>query len=1417
MKKTLLILMLMPLCALAQNALAVWNTTAAPSGANVNSNITASALSSSGISVSTDTNQNQWEASGLYLSNLHTGSSSATIITSRYLEFAIVPKANYQAAPSQFSFTYYSPGDAGAKKMQAQWTSNGTTWTNLTNAAVSNQTEIALTQNAQATVTLNFAAGVNILPAQTLKIRVYLYDLNNDYYSKFFLRTKTYSSEDGPKLTGTASSYSNVLLATNDSYTVNINQATVLTVTSNDVAGAAPINAISIVSPVTNGSTSINTANKTITYTPNADYVGNDSFTYKISNGTDPDKTATVSITVQGVTPTGSLNGTYQIGTLGHFTTITAAATYLNNNGVSGPVKFLLRNDVYNNASGETFPIAINSLSGSSATNTVTFKPAPYKNVRIEAFRDAVTGSYTGVPSVFKFNGTDNIVFDGSNTTNGTTRNLTIVNSSFGGGDDHTNDYIARTVLWFATPDGNNGCENIKVKYTGIKQTWKNTADNFCVGIYAGNSALGGNNSLSTGESYTAHKNIWITGNDFMNVKQGIYINGNSGAPAQNIYIHQNDLGAENNTESIIQPCALRHVNGFEFTENQIYRLYRNTAAASLVSSGIYVSGNSQNGLIAKNDMKDLTKTLDEGIWFAGIVLDSDIQGNNNITVANNFILNVSCNNASNYKGNGHGIIVVKGKGYSIYHNTVVLNTSQTGGGIGYSAALYVDSGSSLDVRNNIFVNNQANTQTRRTALAAKTTQQGMNQMFTFLDYNSLYSTDKLTFVANQWTVGDIESWGSPDYLTTLSAWQSLTGKDGNSVNFNPVFASATDLHLAEGNSAIDNEGVKINAVPKDIDGQLRNSTKPTIGADEYGDAEIPEPGETNAGIYCTSSTTYKNGVWTNGTPTADKDVIFESDFTQTGGSLYACSIFVKGNAKVNFISHSNAIVTHAVNVANTATFTFESGSALRQIENTANTGKVIIKRNSSLLKRLDYTLWSSPVKDQKLKTFSPQTMTDRFYTYNTPTDQYNAIATNLVATTPFTAAKGYLIRMPNSYSTSGYNQGTTAIVWPGVFTGTPHNGTIRIPLTYGKYTNGVADANGTVKQYNAIGNPYPSPINITDFLTENADVIDGTLYMWRKTNDYTKSSYWTVNKSGATANAAPGGINDLVNYPHAIDPTGLINTGQGFIVKALGTNKEVVFKNNMRRSETFDNFFRMSNPESQVDEIIAPTGLPNASRVWLNVENSAGTFAQALITYTDVATTGYDNGFDGEALLDGGVSLYSLMPDYKLAIQSRPAFTDADVVPMGFKTTVSGTFEVKIYEMDGLFATGQAVYLKDNTTGTMHNLQNGNYTFTSEIGTFDNRFEVHYTTDSALGTDNPQVAAKDIIVYGFDKQVKVKSTETIASVQVYDILGKLVYEKKNIGADEFSSSTLGTAQQVLVVKVMLESGQAVSKKIMMN
>lgn len=557
----------------------------------------------------------------------------------------------------------------------------------------------------------------------------------------------------------------------------------------------------------------------------------------------------------------------------------------------------------------------------------------------------------------------------------------------------------------------------------------------------------------------------------------------------------------------------------------------------------------------------------------------------------------------------------------------------------------------------------------------------------------------------------------------------------------------------------------------------------PILGFSQEFD-NFPPPG-TDAGIYCSASTTWNGTAWSNGEPNADKDVIFSGNYTCLTGTVNACSIFVLDGAHITFNQSSNAIVTHSVNVAENAELIFESNSNLIQIEETENTGNITVKRKSSKLIKDDYTLWSSPVNGQQTLTgFSPQTLLNNFYTFSTNNNIYNNII-NPQATV-FTKARGYLIRTPE-------NHPVIPTTWEAQFTGIPNTGNISIPLTYANQ-----DLN-----YNAVGNPYPSPISIKMLIDTNSDVIDGTVWLWRKTQDDAKSSYITVTKLGYQAN-------DVVNInnpsdPYYAHPDGIINTGQGFMVRSKN-NQELVFNNSMRLPVNEAVFFRPKNDEEPQED--------QTSRLWINV-TGPGVFSQTLIGYTPNGSLQFDGGFDGLAIIDGGVTLYTVTNAKRFAIQARPEFEDTDVVPLGFKTQTAGTFEIALDHMDGLFLNDQDIYLKDNANNTIHNLKEGNYTFTTATGTFENRFQVIY--NETLGNHLPVIPSQETVIYTNNDQVKVRSTQEIKSIALYDISGRLIFTHNNINAFEFSSPDLNISKQIVIAKTILSNKQVVTKKIIIQ
>lgn len=487
---------------------------------------------------------------------------------------------------------------------------------------------------------------------------------------------------------------------------------------------------------------------------------------------------------------------------------------------------------------------------------------------------------------------------------------------------------------------------------------------------------------------------------------------------------------------------------------------------------------------------------------------------------------------------------------------------------------------------------------------------------------------------------------------------------------------------------------------------------------------------------------------------------------------LEAQSMTVKDNASVTVISGTNVFVKGALSVADNSSVIFNNNSNLIQTDKVPNSGNITIRRNSSALKRLDYTLWSSPVSGQSLFNFSPFTTTSRFYCYNSATNFYNQIASP--STTNFNEAQGYLIRMPN-------NHPTEATVWNGQFVGVPNNG----DFTFTMY-NG-----GSKLGYNLVGNPYCSPIDATAFVDANSNAITGTLYFWRKTNNPASPTYCTWSKGGFVTNGEE----------QVITPGSVIQTGQGFFVEAKNNATSLVFTNDLKVDNINNQFFR--NSES----------LP-IHRYWLNATNTAGLFSQLLVTYMNGATVDIDDGIDGLYMNDGAISFSSLINGKEYAIQGRSAIFDPlDMVQLEFKATTAGEYNIAIDHVEGLFASGQNIFLKDQLTGTYHNLSNSSYTFTSDAGTFNGRFEVGY--QNLLSVAPSIFNANNVILFIQNNNININSgTTNMKSIRVYDIQGRLLLEKNNINTSVVAISELRANQQIVIVQITSHEDKAVVKKV---
>jgi hypothetical protein len=551
-------------------------------------------------------------------------------------------------------------------------------------------------------------------------------------------------------------------------------------------------------------------------------------------------------------------------------------------------------------------------------------------------------------------------------------------------------------------------------------------------------------------------------------------------------------------------------------------------------------------------------------------------------------------------------------------------------------------------------------------------------------------------------------------------------------------------------------------------------------------------------------STTWDGNAWSNGVPDLSTAIIFTGNYNGTE-NLDGCTLEVSNNAVVTIASDKTVTLNKYINVAAGSSFTLQHNAHLVQLTNAVNQGNVNIKRNSSRLFRLDYTLWSAPVSGQQLRSFSPNTLANRFYDYQYIYDEgIGAYAEQYVVTDPtanFESAKSYLIRMPDQTAVSTYNNGSASMVFNGEFIGTPNNG----PLTRALSTQG--------NRFTAIGNPYPSPINVHAFFDANQSVLQtgSALYFWRKKNNTNATSYATLTKDAFVSNNAAGGRSGEDIYGGAewtsffastANTDWVLNPGQGFFVKtaAGATSPSVTFNNAMRRGNVHNSqFFRTAEAD-------------RVSRMWVNLTGE-NAFSQMAIVYSSTATLGLDFGRDGLQLGDGAVSIYTTVDNSKLTIQARPEFTNTDVVPVGFKAANAGQFTLSLHNKDGVFAQDQIVYIKDNLLGTITNITDGEYTFTAEAGTFNERFEIVYTT-TALGTQSPELNAASVVVFKQGSAINITSgAAQINSVTVFDVRGRMLYNQSNVNASAATITNLQAAQEVLIVEVVTDRG-TISKKI---
>lgn len=572
----------------------------------------------------------------------------------------------------------------------------------------------------------------------------------------------------------------------------------------------------------------------------------------------------------------------------------------------------------------------------------------------------------------------------------------------------------------------------------------------------------------------------------------------------------------------------------------------------------------------------------------------------------------------------------------------------------------------------------------------------------------------------------------------------------------------------------------------------------------------------------CSSTAIWSNGAWSNGTgPDQNTEAIIADDYNTTNGgdqtSFSACSLAIAPGATLTVGSHSYIEVENDVTVYGDI-YVETYGNFVQNNNNGTFTlvedGKAqVFKETPPKAEWYHYTYWSSPVENQLIEEAFPDVDGDRRFWYdatNLNDPDGDGIDDNgddwqyALAGTVMQPGVGYAITEPRSHISGNTGSAT--------FEGKFNTGNIAVNIYYDSANQ---------ETWNLIGNPYPSAIDLEDFYTANSSIIGGAFYFWSQSSppdsanpgnqqlNFSQDDYavFAVGTGGTQANAGSDIPNDF------------IASGQGFFVDGIATGT-ATFTNALRMADdsSNDQFFRSSEKSKQTT-----TDNPLENRLWVNLSSDNGVFNQILVGYVEGATNNDDGGaYDAKKIIseDYPAALYSTIEgsNKKYVIQGKniTSIDQNEIIKLGFKTTinVATRYTLSVAKIEGDFLNSHSIYIKDNLLGQIHNLSDSDYTFTSETGEFNNRFEIVFNAN-ALSTNATSATSSQLQITSIGNgmvQFSAPNALNIKSIDIFDMLGRKLYHfkgQRNVETVNFSK----LKNNVYIARVELSNGSVISKK----
>lgn len=773
------------------------------------------------------------------------------------------------------------------------------------------------------------------------------------------------------------------------------------------------------------------------------------------------------------------------------------------------------------------------------------------------------------------------------------------------------------------------------------------------------------------------------------------------------------------------------------FSANQGTTNIRNNLIANVTQTiagtagffyGITLKGNaiknvSRNNIYKVGGTSSSTGTTD----VVGIYSEGASSATMTYTIDNNMIaLGVGYTNKHVYKGIDDWSF--SGNIINVYFNSIVI-----GGTCNAVVSTYVflkRYPSTSTLRNNIFINNRTGSGSHYAIGVTNTSTFSSNN-------NDLFSSNNKLSV-----------WGATP-RNTLVLWQTNSGNDALSVNSNITFTDAIGGNLHHSSLVVSNIGINISNINYDYDNIQRDAVVPDIGAVETAGPLT----STFSGI----GNWHSSARWSNGISSSSTDVTINGSAT-VNSSVAARKISINPGFDLLVNTNKSLTITDSIIIKSNNTGT---GSFIDKGNFFYTHSKALVQHYiaGSGLRDTIWHLYSSPVHNSPVEIFRWF-----FVSYwNEPTKAWKYLSDGSL----LTDAKGYACFYTGNVS----NRPEITLN----FTGQLNTGTIFPSITR-------STAIGTYAfNWNLIGNPYPSAINI-DSLTFSG--IDTAVYFWVASGGSNFSgNFATYNRQ--TKASTNGGQK-------------VVPSMQGFWIRANSANPSITMMN-ADRLHSSQNFYK--------EELVKKDYLS------IMLENQDFSDETVIAFYQD-ATPSFDPGFDAVKMFGGYdkvPSIYTTSIDgMQAAINGLPLIVDNESisVPLDMAIGEGGSFKLNFNYVNS-FDNNISIHLEDKETHRIFNLkETKEYSFSFNKGDNPSRFLVHF--NKHLNTKN----INDFQAYYYDNSIYLNNPLTSeAQLFVFNSIGQLITQFKLSSTTLEKVNTTSLAKGMYIIQIVAEN-ENVTKKV---